>query len=59
MPPTATYEDIKAYQDKVENDKITPHHRRRFPVVDRIPNFSKFRPIVMRDVRSERTEREN
>jgi hypothetical protein len=26
MPPTATLEDIKAYQDKVEKDKITPHH---------------------------------
>lgn len=25
MPPTATYNDIKAYQDKVEKDKITPH----------------------------------
>lgn len=25
MPPTATYEDIKAYQDKVEKNKITPH----------------------------------
>jgi hypothetical protein len=26
MPPTATYDDIKAYQDDVEKDKITPHH---------------------------------
>jgi hypothetical protein len=26
MPPTATLEDIKAYQNKVEKDKITPHH---------------------------------
>lgn len=26
MPPTATLEDIKAYQQKVEKDKITPHH---------------------------------
>ena len=26
MPPTATPEDIKAYQQKVEKDKITPHH---------------------------------
>jgi hypothetical protein len=26
MPPTATLEDIKAYQDKVEKDKITPHN---------------------------------
>ena len=25
MPPTATYEDIKAYQDRVEKNKITPH----------------------------------
>lgn len=25
MPPTATYQDIKAYQDKVEKNKITPH----------------------------------
>jgi hypothetical protein len=25
MPPTATYNDIRAYQDKVEKDKITPH----------------------------------
>ncbi len=25
MPPTATLEDIKAYQDKVEKNKITPH----------------------------------
>jgi hypothetical protein len=25
MPPTATLEDIKAYQEKVEKDKITPH----------------------------------
>lgn len=25
MPPTATYEDIKAYQAKVEKNKITPH----------------------------------
>ena len=25
MPLTATYEDIKAYQDKVEKNKITPH----------------------------------
>ena len=26
MPPTATLEDIKAYQHKVEKDKITPHN---------------------------------
>ena len=26
MPPTATTEDIKAYQEKVEKDKITPHN---------------------------------
>jgi hypothetical protein len=26
MPPTATPEDIKAYQEKVEKDKITPHN---------------------------------
>lgn len=25
MPPTATPEDVKAYQDKVEKDEITPH----------------------------------
>jgi hypothetical protein len=25
MPPTATYNDIRAYQEKVEKDKITPH----------------------------------
>lgn len=25
MPLTATYEDIKAYQDKLEKNKITPH----------------------------------
>jgi hypothetical protein len=24
MPPTATLEDIKAHQEKVEKDKITP-----------------------------------
>jgi hypothetical protein len=24
MPPTATYDDIKAYQDKIEKNKITP-----------------------------------
>ncbi|MEX1347889.1 MAG: DUF6431 domain-containing protein [Desulfobacterales bacterium] len=26
MPPTATLEDVKAYQLKVEKDKITPHN---------------------------------
>ena len=26
MPLTATLEDVKAYQQKVEKDKITPHH---------------------------------
>jgi len=26
MPPTATLEDIKAYQEKVEKDKISPHN---------------------------------
>ena len=26
MPLTATLQDIKAYQQKVEKDKITPHH---------------------------------
>ncbi len=26
MPPTATLEDIKAYQQKVEKDKITPYN---------------------------------
>jgi len=26
MPPTATFEDIKAYQEKVEKDKIPPHN---------------------------------
>jgi len=26
MPPTATLEDIKTYQQKVEKDKITPHN---------------------------------
>ena len=26
MPPTTTLEDIKAYQQKVEKDKITPHN---------------------------------
>lgn len=25
MPPTATYQKIKAYQDDVEKNKITPH----------------------------------
>jgi hypothetical protein len=25
MPPTATLEDIKAYQEKVQKDKVTPH----------------------------------
>jgi hypothetical protein len=25
MPPTATYNDIRTYQEKVEKDKITPH----------------------------------
>ena len=26
MPPTATLQDIKAYQEKVEKNKITPHN---------------------------------
>ena len=26
MPPTATLKEIKAYQEKVEKDKITPHN---------------------------------
>ncbi len=26
MPPTATHEDIKAYQEKVQKDKITPQN---------------------------------
>jgi len=26
MPPTATIEDIKAHQERVEKDKITPHN---------------------------------
>jgi len=34
MPPTATYEDIKAYQDKVEKDEITPHGLPPCPVCE-------------------------
>ena len=26
MPPTATLDDIKTYQEKVEKDKVTPHN---------------------------------
>ena len=31
MPPTATLENIKAYQQKVEKDKITPHNLPPYP----------------------------
>lgn len=34
MPPTATYEDIKAYQDKVEKDEIKPHALPPCPVCE-------------------------
>jgi hypothetical protein len=32
MPPTATLDDIKAYQDKVEKNQITPDNYLYAPV---------------------------
>ena len=34
MPPTATYEDLKAYQDQVEKDEITPQGLPPCPVCE-------------------------
>jgi hypothetical protein len=41
MPPTATYEDIKAYQDKVEKDEITPQGLPPCPVCETESRFFK------------------
>ena len=41
MPPTATLEDIKAYQEKVEKDKITPHNLPPCPRCSVDSNFFK------------------
>jgi hypothetical protein len=41
MPPTATLEDIKAYQRKVEKDKITPHNLPPCPVCNVDSSFFK------------------
>jgi hypothetical protein len=41
MPPTATYEDIKAYQDKVEKDEITPQGLPPCPVCEAESRFFK------------------
>ena len=41
MPPTATYEDIKAYQDQVEKDEITPHSLPPCPVCEVESRFFK------------------
>ena len=41
MPPTATLEDIKAYQQKVEKDKITPHNLPPCPVCSVDSSFFK------------------
>jgi len=41
MPPTATYEDIKAYQDQVEKDGITPHGLPPCPVCEAESRFFK------------------
>lgn len=41
MPPTATYEDIKAYQDKVEKDEIKPHTLPPCPVCEAEPRIFK------------------
>ena len=46
MPPTATYEDIKAYQAKVEKNKITPHSCPLAPVVKSNRVFLKSMPTV-------------
>ena len=41
MPPTATLEDIKAYQEKVEKDKITPDNLPACPRCSVEPAFFK------------------
>ena len=41
MPPTATLEDIKAHQQKVEKDKITPDHLPACPRCSVDSNFFK------------------
>ncbi len=41
MPPTATYEDIKAYQAKVEKDEITPRGLPPCPVCEAESRFFK------------------
>jgi hypothetical protein len=41
MPPTATLEDIKAYQKQVEKDKITPHNLPPCPVCNVDSSFFK------------------
>ena len=41
MPPTATYEDIKAYQAKVEKDEITPQGLPPCPVCEVESRFFK------------------
>ncbi len=41
MPPTATLEDIKAYQQKVQKDKITPHNLPPCPRCSVDSNFFK------------------
>ena len=46
MPPTATLEDIKAYQQKVEKDKITPHNLPPCPRCSVESSFSRFTPTV-------------
>lgn len=42
MPPTATMEDIKAYQQKVGKDKITPHNLPPCPRCSVDSSFFKF-----------------
>jgi len=41
MPPTATYGDIKAYQDQVEKDEIKPHGLPPCPVCEAESRFFK------------------
>ena len=41
MPLTATYEDIKAYQNQVEKNKITPHGLAPCPRCTKAPLFFK------------------
>lgn len=41
MPPTATLEDIKAYQEKVEKGKITPHNLPPCPQCNVVSEFFK------------------